>query len=167
MAFPHKRRGHEERRVLDPELPRKVDGPRLAAEGHPRRRYLELLIVTLPLLGHIEHLSPLTWCPRNLTLSTPPTSSRGRSSGCRTSRRSRSGPRKCRRLFDYTQPRGSAPQVLAASANKPAPSVVVSGFGALVGRLCRLASIQAAVPCSRWLSGWETAPCGAFCAGSE
>ena len=22
-----------------------------------------------PLLGHIEHLSPLTWCPRNLTLS--------------------------------------------------------------------------------------------------
>ncbi|MEE0243910.1 MAG: hypothetical protein U0H36_00005, partial [Eggerthellaceae bacterium] len=32
---------------------------------------LELLVVTLPLLGHIEHLSPLTWCPRNLTLSNP------------------------------------------------------------------------------------------------
>ena len=47
----------------------KVDGPHLAAEDHPRRRYLELLIVTLPLLGHIEHLSPLTWCPGDLTLS--------------------------------------------------------------------------------------------------
>ena len=58
-----------ERRVLDSELPRKVDGPHLAAEDHPRRRYLELLIVTLPLLGHIEHLSPLTWCPGDLTLS--------------------------------------------------------------------------------------------------
>ena len=47
-----------ERRALDSELPRKVDGPHLAAEDHPRRRYLELLIVSLPLLGHIEHLSP-------------------------------------------------------------------------------------------------------------
>lgn len=58
-----------ERQVLDPELPRKVDGPHLAAEDHPRRRYLELLVATPPLLGHIEHLSPLIWCPRNLTLS--------------------------------------------------------------------------------------------------
>ena len=58
-----------ERRVLDSELPRKVGGPHLAAEDHPRRRYLELLIVALLLLGAIERLSPLTWCPRNLTLS--------------------------------------------------------------------------------------------------
>lgn len=58
-----------ERRVLDPELPRKVDRPYLAAEDYLRRRYLELLIVTLPLLGAIECLSPLTRCPRNLTFS--------------------------------------------------------------------------------------------------
>ena len=67
LVFP---RPPPERRVLGPKLTRKVDGPRLAAEGHPSRRYLDLLVVALPLLGHREHLSPLTWCPINLTLST-------------------------------------------------------------------------------------------------
>lgn len=59
-----------ERRVLAPELPRKADGTHLAVEDYPRCRYLELLIITLPLLGDIECLSPLTWCSRNLALST-------------------------------------------------------------------------------------------------
>ena len=54
-------------RELGDVLDQRVSSSRLF--DHPRRRYLELLIVTLPLLGHIEHLSPLTWCPRNLTLS--------------------------------------------------------------------------------------------------
>ena len=67
-----------ERRILDSELPRKVGGPHLAAKDHPCRRYLELLIVTLPFLGAIEHLSPLTWCPRNLTLSKLPNPKRSR-----------------------------------------------------------------------------------------
>ena len=47
-----------ERRALDSEPPRKVDGPHLAAEDHPRRRYLELLIVTLPLLVQDFRRSP-------------------------------------------------------------------------------------------------------------
>lgn len=51
-----------ERRVFDSEFPRKVDGLHLAAEDHSRRRYLELVIATLPLLGGIECLSFLSWC---------------------------------------------------------------------------------------------------------
>lgn len=42
-----------ERRILDSKLTRKLDGLHLAAEDNPRRRYLELLIVTLSLLGQL------------------------------------------------------------------------------------------------------------------
>lgn len=55
-----------ELRVLDPKLPRKVDGPRFAVEDHSRRRYLELLIEMLPFLGHKELLS---WCSGKRGLS--------------------------------------------------------------------------------------------------
>lgn len=44
--------GPGEKRVVDPELPRKVDGPHLAAADRPRRRYLEPIIAVFPLLGH-------------------------------------------------------------------------------------------------------------------
>lgn len=58
-----------ERRVFDSEFPRKVDGLHLAAEDHSRRRYLELVIATLPLLGDIECLSFLGWCLGKLVRS--------------------------------------------------------------------------------------------------
>ena len=58
-----------ERRVFDSEFPRKVDGLHLAVEDHSRRRYLELVIATLPLLGDIECLSFLSWCLGKLVRS--------------------------------------------------------------------------------------------------
>lgn len=44
--------GPGEKRVADPELPREVDGPHLAAADRPRRRHLEPIIAVFPLLGH-------------------------------------------------------------------------------------------------------------------
>lgn len=53
---------------LTPNSLRKVGDPHLAGGDHPCCRYLELLIVAFPLLGHTERLLPLTWCLRNHTL---------------------------------------------------------------------------------------------------
>ena len=62
----HPRQGHH----LGPELLCEVDGSHLSARHHPGGRDLEPLVVALPSLGRSEHLSPLTWCPENNTLST-------------------------------------------------------------------------------------------------
>ena len=61
--------GPGEKRVVDPELPREVDGPHLAAADRPRRRYLKPIIAVLPLLGHQECFLFLSWCPRKFALS--------------------------------------------------------------------------------------------------
>lgn len=63
--------GPGEKRVVDPELPREVDGPHLAAADRPRRRYLKPIIAVLPLLGHQECFLFLSWCPRKFALSLP------------------------------------------------------------------------------------------------
>ena len=62
----HPQQGHH----LGPELLCEVDGSHLSARHHPGGRDLEPLVVALPSLGRSEHLSPLTWCPENNTLST-------------------------------------------------------------------------------------------------
>lgn len=95
------------RRVLDSELPRKVDGPHLSAESHLCRRDLELPAVAFSLLGRMEHLSPLTRRPGNLTLS--------RTSATRLSRIRPSAPTM------KTKPERSTPNPATALPFRPRP----------------------------------------------